>query len=407
MAGRRRRGRGRRPRRGPRGAAAADEPPNVDRWTLDLLGVDAAWERTSGAGVTVAVVDTGVALDHPDLVDRFVRRADGEVLGIDLVDGDDDPTDTHGHGTLVAGVIAGAGADGRGTGVAPEVRLLPVRVLDGAAAGTVGDVGAAIRWAVDHGADVVNLSFETVDGPGGRAGAAPADALAYAAANGVPVVVARREHRRGGGRVPGGHARRGGRGDRSRTTRSVRDHRSNAATPCSRPATRSPARGAPPTPDGATSTARRTAWPRGRRSRPRTSAARSRSCSPTGTRGRRRRRAACHRGRPRQPGPRSGARCGPDRHRCGPRRGPRRRGARGLGVGTVRRRVPHRHHADPVTVVAAAIDPFGRRGAIPARRRACGARRPGRAGPSGPWVASRGAPTGERLRAVPGAVRLR
>ncbi len=172
------------------GATAVAQVTAEERWNLARVGAEEAWTVTRGAGAVVAVVDTGVALDHPDLRDRFVRRDDGTVVGLDLVDGDGDPSDEHGHGTLVAGIIAGAGE--RATGVAPEASLLPVRVLDAEGAGRSEDVGRGIRWAVDQGAHVVNVSLEAVapaDGDSGPPGV-PAAAVRYATDRGVLVVAA-------------------------------------------------------------------------------------------------------------------------------------------------------------------------------------------------------------------------
>lgn len=170
-------------------AASGPDPLRGQQWGLDLIGIDRAWGLSRGEDVIVAVVDTGVALDHPDLFDRFVRDARGNHVGLDLVDGGL-PWDTHGHGTLVAGVVAATADNGQGVaGVAPRVGLLPIRVLDARGAGAASDVDRAIRWAVDQGAAVINLSLETaVDGEGRPA--VPTEAIAHAAANDVVVVVA-------------------------------------------------------------------------------------------------------------------------------------------------------------------------------------------------------------------------
>jgi serine protease len=173
-------------------AWATDDPYRIQQWSLDRIGVEAAWETTRGAGVVVAVIDTGVDLAHPDLRDRLVRDADGEVVGLDLVDGRS-AADRHGHGTLVAGVIAATAGNGEGiAGVAPEASILPIRALDDDGAGRGRDIDTAIRWAVDQGADVINLSLESVKSPdGGRTGpGALTAAVRYAWERGVPVVVA-------------------------------------------------------------------------------------------------------------------------------------------------------------------------------------------------------------------------
>jgi subtilisin family serine protease len=116
------------------------------------------------------------------------------VVGLDLVDGGA-PHDERGHGTLVAGVIAAAtdaGVGGPGiAGVAPDARLMPIRVLDREGRGRVSDVDAGIRWAVDNGADVVNLSLESMAPLPGDVLASGLDrAVRYAWQRGVFVVAA-------------------------------------------------------------------------------------------------------------------------------------------------------------------------------------------------------------------------
>jgi subtilisin family serine protease len=110
--------------------------------------------------VTIAVVDTGLDAAHEDLAGRIVP-------GRDLVDGDDDPQADHWHATHVAGIAAATLGNGRGiAGVAPAASIMSVRVLrkDGdGASGSDQTVAAGIRWAADHGADVINLSLGDPD----------------------------------------------------------------------------------------------------------------------------------------------------------------------------------------------------------------------------------------------------
>ncbi|HEX5741070.1 MAG TPA: S8 family serine peptidase, partial [Pilimelia sp.] len=148
------------------------------QWQLDSLEAPAAWRHATGAGVTVAVIDSGVDAGHPDLA--------GAVLpGVDLVDpGRDGRYDAVGHGTTVAGLIAGRDDGDGAVGLAPGARILPVRVLDASNryddAGVVAD---GIRWAVDHGASVINISL---GGAGG--GEVLGEALRHAFRNDVVVV---------------------------------------------------------------------------------------------------------------------------------------------------------------------------------------------------------------------------
>ncbi|MEH1127059.1 type VII secretion-associated serine protease mycosin [Micromonospora sp. CPCC 206061] len=150
-----------------------------DQWQLSELRATHAWRYSTGASVTVAVIDSGVDGGHPDLA--------GQVLpGIDLVTGNGDGrTDPVGHGTTVAGLIAGRNDDRDGVmGLAPQAKILPVRVLD--ADNRYNDaliVAKGVRWAVDNGAKVINLSL-------GGSGNSPALAAAidYAFARDVVVV---------------------------------------------------------------------------------------------------------------------------------------------------------------------------------------------------------------------------
>lgn len=150
-----------------------------EQWQLGELRATHAWRHSTGDGVTVAVVDSGVDGGHPDLA--------GQVLpGIDLVaQGGDGRTDPVGHGTTVAGLIAGRNDDDNGVmGLAPHAKILPVRVLD--AENRYDDaliVARGVRWAVDNGARVINLSL-------GGSGTSPAlaAALDYAFARDVVVV---------------------------------------------------------------------------------------------------------------------------------------------------------------------------------------------------------------------------
>jgi subtilisin family serine protease len=160
------------------GAASAGDPRSRDQWAIQgdtPMGISSAWRQTTGAEVTVAIVDSGSDLRHPDLLPNLWTNTgetpgngiddDGngyvdDVHGYDVIARDGDPQDENGHGTHVAGIVAARGGNGLGVaGVAWRARVMTVRVLDGQARGTTSTVAAGIRYAVDNGARVVNLSL--------------------------------------------------------------------------------------------------------------------------------------------------------------------------------------------------------------------------------------------------------
>ncbi|MBI2684198.1 MAG: S8 family serine peptidase [Actinobacteria bacterium] len=154
------------------------DPGRGDQWGLDAIGAPTAWQTSRGGGVVVAVVDTGVA-EAPDL--------EGQLLpGWNAIDGTDDATDDNGHGTHVAGTIAEIQGNGIAeAGVAPDARILPVKVLDASGSGSDATVAAGIVWAADNGAQVINLSL---GGP--ERSRVLADAVKYATRQGALVVAA-------------------------------------------------------------------------------------------------------------------------------------------------------------------------------------------------------------------------
>lgn len=156
-----------------------NDPLFPEQWHLRAMGAPFGWSSTPmGAGVVVAVVDTGVSL---------VEDLGGtEILpGMSFVPGVASAADDNGHGTHVAGTIAQTTHNGLGTaGVAPAARILPVKVLSGVGGGSSAGVAAGIDWAVDHGAQVINLSL------GGAYSEVVAIAVRKARAQGVLVVAA-------------------------------------------------------------------------------------------------------------------------------------------------------------------------------------------------------------------------
>ena len=155
--------------------SATDDPLRAQQWGLDNIQAEAAWTSARGAGALVAVVDTGVDLGHPDLAGQLVVFDDADMVEPEgnCTGGkkkgrtceQDGPQDENGHGTHVAGIVAAATGNGIGVaGVAPDAKVLPVRVLDEEGAGFADQIAAGIRYATAKGADVINLSLGITTG---------------------------------------------------------------------------------------------------------------------------------------------------------------------------------------------------------------------------------------------------
>lgn len=165
-----------------------NDPGFSFQWHYQTISLPSAWDITKGSSsVVVAVIDSGIRFSHPDFdPGRFVQ-------GWDYVDGDSDPTDSGGgagnfsHGTHVAGTIGAWTNNNIGVaGVNWQVKLMPLRVLDSDGQGTDVDVAAAIVYAADHGAQVINLSL---GGPG-VCTQTLSNAIVYAHDRGVTLVAA-------------------------------------------------------------------------------------------------------------------------------------------------------------------------------------------------------------------------
>jgi serine protease len=156
-----------------------NDPDYVKQWNLRSIGIESAWNETHGEGVTVAVIDTGISI-VPDLAEtEFVE-------GYDFVNDRPDAADDNGHGTHVAGTIAQSTNNGYGVaGIAYKAKLMPLKVLDASGAGEISDIAEAIRFAADHGADVINMSLG-----GGGDTLLLREAIAYADRKGVVIVAA-------------------------------------------------------------------------------------------------------------------------------------------------------------------------------------------------------------------------
>lgn len=168
-------------------SSSPTDPRFNEQWALYKVGAACAWERTTGsANVIVAVVDSGVDPTHPDLAARL--RTDG----YDFVDDDADPRDENGHGTHVAGIIAALLNNNEGiAGLAPDVTILPVRVMNERGRGADRAIARGIRFAADRGAKVINLSLgATLTLNAEEPSALVNDAIVYAQQQGALVVVA-------------------------------------------------------------------------------------------------------------------------------------------------------------------------------------------------------------------------
>lgn len=185
----------------PAAAVGAPNDPYYGRqWSLRQIHAEQAWATSTGAGQVIAVVDSGVDLSHPDLQGKLVAGATFTGCAATGPCGNGDwrsgvTTDAPSpHGTHVAGIAAAATGNGIGiAGTAPDARIMPVKVLT-EAGGSFAEVAAGIRWATDHGADVITMSLGAL--PGAQAlplAGVQADAkaaIAYAVSKGVVVTVA-------------------------------------------------------------------------------------------------------------------------------------------------------------------------------------------------------------------------
>lgn len=170
-----------------------NDPLYAQQWHLPRIGSEAAWSYACGQGVTVAVIDTGVAcFDHGPFSKGTDLQGTRCVKGHDFVHNRDEAADDNGHGTHVAGTIAQTTNNGHGVaGLAHCARLMPIKVLTGAGWGSVADVASGIRFAADNGAQVINMSL------GGRIKSKILeDAINHALEKGVIVVAAAGNSRR-------------------------------------------------------------------------------------------------------------------------------------------------------------------------------------------------------------------
>ncbi|MDP2711405.1 MAG: S8 family peptidase [Solirubrobacteraceae bacterium] len=183
-------------------AAAGSDPLFTSQWALSepsATGAQEAWTRSNGAGIVVAVLDTGVQLDHPDLAGSIWTNPreipgngiddDGngivdDVHGANMLNGSGNVHDDNGHGTHVAGIVAARRGNGiGGAGIAPGATILPVKVLGADLTGDTTALANGIRYAVAQGARIINVSINSNGYSDALAGA-----VRHAGAQGATIV---------------------------------------------------------------------------------------------------------------------------------------------------------------------------------------------------------------------------
>jgi subtilisin family serine protease len=152
---------------------ATQSPP----WGVSQIGANNAWGKSNGTGVKVAILDTGIDYNHPDLDGNYKG-------GWDFVNNDNDPIDDDGHGTHVAGTVASENNDFGVVGVAPEAYLYGVKVLDQNGEGYWSDVIAGIQWATNNDMQIISMSL------GGLSGSPSLESALETAYNAGIVIVA-------------------------------------------------------------------------------------------------------------------------------------------------------------------------------------------------------------------------
>lgn len=165
-------------------ASVPNDPDYPDQWNFTAVRSEEAWSLSSGSGVTVAVLDTGIATGGNDGIGCIVAPKD-------VVYGTNYPDDYNGHGTHVSGTIAQTTGNGIGVaGLAYSACIMPVKVLGDSGFGTFSDIAEGIYYAVDNGARIINMSLATDAKDGVRNNVFVDGALDYAYSHGVTVVCA-------------------------------------------------------------------------------------------------------------------------------------------------------------------------------------------------------------------------
>lgn len=141
------------------GGGSSEQPPQTLEWGVDRIDADLAWNNTKGTASKIAIIDTGIDKDHPDLIANIKGGVNFVKKGrtVDPAKWDDD----NGHGTHVAGIAAAVDNTIGVIGAAPEAHLYGVKVLDRNGSGYLSDVIAGVNWAVDNNMDAINMSLGT------------------------------------------------------------------------------------------------------------------------------------------------------------------------------------------------------------------------------------------------------
>lgn len=126
--------------------------PQTLGWEIKSLGVDKQWIKSKGAGVTVAVIDTGCDPNHPDIKKNLVGS-------YNFINNSRDASDDNGHGSHVCGTIAGIDNNRGIVGVAPQAKIIALKALDKNGTGSMKNIANAITYAADHGADIITMSL--------------------------------------------------------------------------------------------------------------------------------------------------------------------------------------------------------------------------------------------------------
>lgn len=128
------------------------QPPQELPWGIDRIEADWAWQITKGSAIKVAILDTGIDLDHPDLQDNIIGN-------VNIIKPNKDGDDDNGHGTHVAGIVAAVNNEIGVIGTGPEIFLYAVKVLDKKGRGWLTDLIDAIDWCINNNIQVINMSF--------------------------------------------------------------------------------------------------------------------------------------------------------------------------------------------------------------------------------------------------------